>query len=95
MGRDSLPSLVRNLVAHGLAPDTPAVALENGTLAHERRVFAPIRDLPEAATALGRGPTLVIVGSVVRQAPGWSEASPDAGTGAQDSLFERILQAAA
>jgi uroporphyrin-III C-methyltransferase/precorrin-2 dehydrogenase/sirohydrochlorin ferrochelatase len=95
MGRDSLPTLVRNLVAHGLSPDTPAVAIENGTLAHERRIFAPIRDLPEAATALGRGPTLVIVGSVVRQAPGWSDASPAAGAGAQDSLFERILQAAA
>lgn len=95
MGRDSLPSLVRNLVAHGLSPDTPAVAIENGTLAHERRVFAPIRDLPDAAAALGRGPTLVIVGSVVRQAPDWAGIPEGPAAAALDSLFGRILQAAA
>ena len=71
MGRGSLRSLAGNLMAHGLPADTPAVAIENGTLANERRLFAPLADLPEAAHDLTEGPVLVIVGSVVRRAPDW------------------------
>jgi uroporphyrin-III C-methyltransferase/precorrin-2 dehydrogenase/sirohydrochlorin ferrochelatase len=95
MGRNSLPSLAENLMAHGLPGDTPAVAIENGTLPEERRVFATLADLPEAARALGDGPTLVIVGSVVRQSPEWDLADAGANLRPLDSLLASGLHAAA
>ena len=96
MGRGSLRSLAGNLMAHGLPADTPAVAIENGTLANERRLFAPLADLPEAAHDLTEGPVLVIVGSVVRRAPDWPlPAHADPLGQVFDGLAESGLRAAA
>jgi len=95
MGRDSLPSLARNLIDHGLSPETPAVAIENGTMPDERRIFASIRDLPIAARSLGGGPTLVIVGSVVRHATEWGAPSLHTVASVLDSDSGPVVQAAA
>ena len=96
MGRGSLRSLAGNLMAHGLPADTRAVAIENGTLANERRLFAPLADLPEAAHDLTEGPVLVIVGSVVRRAPDWPlPAHADPLGQVFDGLAESGLRAAA
>jgi len=81
MGRDNLVALAHNLIANGLPADMPAVAIENGTLPNERRVFAPLSELPEAARRLEAGPTLVVVGAVVRQAPEWKEPGACKGRG--------------
>jgi uroporphyrin-III C-methyltransferase len=43
MGLSTLPEVSRRLVASGLAADTPAVAVERGTLPSQRAVFAPLQ----------------------------------------------------
>ena len=43
MGLSTLPEVTRRLVASGLAADTPAVAVERGTLPSQRAVFAPLQ----------------------------------------------------
>jgi len=50
----------------------PAVAIERGTTADERRVFSTIEHLPEAAkTCELVSPTLIIVGRTVTLSPHW------------------------
>lgn len=74
MGLGTLPGLVGTLTAHGLPADTPAVAVERGTTADQRVVFASLSGLQEAAGAAAlRSPTLIIIGRVVELAPGWSD----------------------
>ena len=67
MGREALPALAARLVEAGMAPGTPAIAIENGTRPDELRCRASLADLPARVRAAlpGAGPTLVIVGEVV------------------------------
>jgi len=69
MGVRTLPLLAARLLAAGMAPDTPAIAVENATLAHERRVPATLAGIADAVAAAGLdGPTLVLIGAVVAMA---------------------------
>ena len=69
MGVRTLPLLAERLLAACMAPDTPAIAVENATLADERRVSAPLADIAAAVAAAGLvGPTLVLIGAVVAMA---------------------------
>ena len=52
MGRSQLPHFSAKLIEAGLSPDTPAAAIENGTLPTERRCFATLSTL--AARAVSR-----------------------------------------
>jgi uroporphyrin-III C-methyltransferase/precorrin-2 dehydrogenase/sirohydrochlorin ferrochelatase len=74
MGRDALPALAERLVAAGMAPDTPAAAIEDGSLPTERRCHATLADLPARARAElpGKGPTLVVVGAVTALPAAWA-----------------------
>lgn len=66
MGLRRLPAIVAALRAGGLPGDTPAAALERGSTPAQRRVLAPLADLPARVKAAGLGaPALVIVGRVV------------------------------
>ena len=47
MGLSTLPSLTRQLAAAGLSLDTPAVAVERGTTAQQRSVYAELGALQE------------------------------------------------
>lgn len=47
MGLSTLPSLTRQLDAAGLSLGTPAVAVERGTTAQQRSVYAPLGQLQE------------------------------------------------
>ena len=70
MGRSQLPHFSAKLIEAGLSPDTPAAAIENGTLPTERRCFATLSTLAaRAAAELGDGPTLVIIGHVIDYRP--------------------------
>ena len=70
MGRSQLPHFSAKLIEAGLSPDTPAAAIENGTLPTERRCFATLSTLAARASAeLGDGPTLVIIGHVIDHRP--------------------------
>ena len=66
MGLGPLGDICARLVAHGLAPSTPAAAIENGTRADQRVVTGNLATLPALVAEAGvSGPTLIVVGKVV------------------------------
>lgn len=69
MGRAAAPEVASNLIAAGLAPDTPVMAVENASLPNERR-FSTRLDLLGLAvqTAIGNGPALLLIGKAVSAA---------------------------
>jgi len=70
MGMARLPALVVGMQAGGFPGDTPACAIQNGTLATERSVIATIGSLARAvAEARLASPAIIVVGEVVRFAP--------------------------
>ncbi|MCC6888728.1 MAG: uroporphyrinogen-III C-methyltransferase [Hyphomicrobiales bacterium] len=72
MGLANLDEIVGQLMAHGLAPDTPALAICQGTTPRERRLFAHLGALPAAVRAAAfEGPVLFIIGRVASLAEAW------------------------
>lgn len=66
MGLLGLPVLCKQLVAHGLPPDTPAAIVQQGTTPSQKVVTGTLNTLPQLATdAQLKPPTLIIVGKVV------------------------------
>ncbi|MDE1145936.1 MAG: uroporphyrinogen-III C-methyltransferase [Azospirillaceae bacterium] len=66
MGSRTLAAVTRQLLAAGVSPATPAIAVENATLATERRLPGTLADIAAVVTAANvTGPTLVLVGRVV------------------------------
>jgi len=67
MGLPGLALLCTQLVAHGLAASTPAAVVQQGTSDAQRVVTGTLASLPQRAIeAALHGPTLIIVGGVVR-----------------------------
>ena len=67
MGLNHIEELMAAFIAHGAAPDLPAAIVDNGTRANQRVVIGTLADLAAKARAAElRGPTIVIVGTVVR-----------------------------
>lgn len=67
MGLYALPRLCHELIAHGLAPDTPAAIVQHGTLETQRVLTGTLETLPLRTAAAGlQPPTLIIVGDVVK-----------------------------
>ncbi len=67
MGLTALPELCANLVEHGLKRTTPVAVVQHGTARTQRVVTGTLASLPgRAARAKLHGPTLIIVGDVVR-----------------------------
>ena len=70
MGLPGLPVLCAELARHGLPSTTPVAIVQQGTQATQRVVTGTLRTLPRRAErAALHGPTLVIVGDVVRLRP--------------------------
>jgi uroporphyrin-III C-methyltransferase len=66
MGLANLPTIARELMAHGRDPETPAALIERGTTEAQRTVIATLATLAEAATAARlEAPVLAVVGHVV------------------------------
>ncbi|MBO0709741.1 MAG: uroporphyrinogen-III C-methyltransferase [Acetobacteraceae bacterium] len=66
MAARSLAVVAARLEAAGLAPETPAVAVENASRPNQRHLFGTLADLPAALDAARfDGPTLVLIGQVV------------------------------
>ena len=82
MGLQTLPLLSAGLIAHGLAPDTPAALVERATRPGERVTVGTVETLPVLARVqAARSPALVLVGSVVRlrtELQAWLRAAPAA-----------------
>ncbi|MGD1277010.1 MAG: uroporphyrinogen-III C-methyltransferase [Tepidisphaeraceae bacterium] len=79
MGAQSLPSICRRLIEHGMAPDTPAATICWGTTPRQRTVTAALADLPAAVTQAGlTAPAMTIIGKNVqlRQTIQWFERRP-------------------
>jgi uroporphyrin-III C-methyltransferase/precorrin-2 dehydrogenase/sirohydrochlorin ferrochelatase len=67
MGLTGLPVLCTELVRHGLGAKTPAAVVEQGTQDAQRVITGTLATLPRlAAKAELQGPTLTIVGGVIR-----------------------------
>ncbi|WP_299310306.1 uroporphyrinogen-III C-methyltransferase [uncultured Halomonas sp.] len=83
MGLHGLPEICRQLVAHGLAAETPVALIEQGTTARQRVHRGTLADLPDRLAQVSpRPPTLIIVGGVVglHDRLAWFDPA-DAGTG--------------
>lgn len=66
MGLQGLPVLSKELVKHGLSPQTPAAIIQQGTTQHQRVVVGTLETLPALAVESQlKPPTLIIVGKVV------------------------------
>lgn len=67
MGVHALPRLMQRLLDAGLPPETPAAAIEWGSLAHQRVIEASAAGLPAAAERAGLcAPATIVIGEVVR-----------------------------
>jgi uroporphyrin-III C-methyltransferase / precorrin-2 dehydrogenase / sirohydrochlorin ferrochelatase len=87
MGLLCLPILCAKLIEHGQSPELPAAVVQQGTAPTQRVVTGTLATLPDlAAGAQLHGPTLIIVGEVVRlrerlnwfQPGGAAESAPPA-----------------
>lgn len=66
MGSRTLPRVAAALIDAGMAPETPAIAVENASLPGERRIPATLGGIAAAVAAADvEGPTLVLIGAVV------------------------------
>lgn len=85
MGLARLGAIVAEMLVAGFPAETPACAIENGTLPSQRHVIATLRTLPAAVANAGlRSPAIIVVGEVVRLAR--EECNERTGTPARDRL---------
>jgi uroporphyrin-III C-methyltransferase len=68
MGLHNLRRIVEELLAGGLAPDTPAAVIQQGTVEGQRLLLSSLVELPDRAEQEGlASPSIVLVGQVVGQ----------------------------
>jgi len=80
MGAHNLPAVCARLARAGLAPDTPAAAIENGSTPRQRHLVSTLAQLPARAAGFGlRSPALIVVGRVVSLADSLQWFTPAAG----------------
>lgn len=66
MGLTNLDRIVAELTAHGLAPDRPAAAIQNGTTPDQRTLVTTLAELPRRIVEEEfEAPTLIVIGPVV------------------------------
>lgn len=81
MGLVGLPTICKQLVAHGRAASTPAALIQQGTTENQRVFTGTLANLPDlVARHEVHAPTLVIVGEVVllREKLAWFEGAQQA-----------------
>jgi len=67
MGLTNLDDTCKNLIKSGLPSDTPAIAIENGTLNVEKRCISDLENLADEVKKQDFAPpTIVIIGKVVQ-----------------------------
>lgn len=66
MGVATLPTITQQLLQGGMARETPAAAIEQGTTSRQRHVTGTLATIAERAVAAGlRSPAVVVIGRVV------------------------------
>jgi uroporphyrin-III C-methyltransferase len=66
MGLTNLPGICKRLMAAGLSPSTPALAVQDGTTPAQQQVLSDLRQLPAKVKAAGlQPPVLVVIGRTV------------------------------
>jgi uroporphyrin-III C-methyltransferase len=73
MAIERLASIARQLQQHGLAPDTPAAVVQDGTRATQAVWATGLEALVRQAPAYGPRPGLLIIGETVRLSPHYRE----------------------
>jgi uroporphyrin-III C-methyltransferase len=69
MGGQTVGGLAAHFIEAGLAPETPAVAVENASLAAERMFFGTVATLPRMVhEAKPEGPVLLLIGVALEDA---------------------------
>ena len=68
MGAGEAAAIGQALIAAGKSPTTPAVIIENASLAHARTVRGTLSELALLAAQLNDGPALIVLGEVLRNA---------------------------
>ncbi len=72
MGLSRVRELTAKLIEAELSPDTPAAAVQNGTLEDQQFVLCRLKYLPDQIEEKGlTSPTLLIVGEVIALSPFW------------------------
>lgn len=92
MGLSSLEFICRSLMKAGLAENTPAAAIQNGTTVHQNRLVTNVKDLPEAVRKSElQAPVMIIIGEVVTLANDldWFMSSID-GLQIDDGVHESV-----
>lgn len=69
MGVQRLAQIADRLFSHGLAPDTPAAIVRDGTRPTQTVIACSLQRLVEMAPAYGPQPGLLIIGETVRMSP--------------------------
>ena len=69
MGVQRLSQIAQQLFAHGLAPDTPAAIVRDGTRASQTVIATGLRELVARAPGYGAQPGLLIIGETVQLSP--------------------------
>lgn len=69
MGVQHLAQIAQQLIAHGLAPDTPAAIVRDGTRASQTVIATGLSTLVARAPAYGPKPGLLIIGETVQLSP--------------------------
>ncbi len=69
MGKSAAPHIAAGLIGAGLSRQAPVTLMENVSLPNERAFHTRLGMLPLAAeTALGDGPTIILIGEAIRSA---------------------------
>ena len=78
MGVANLREIAENLIARGLAPDTPAAAIHWGATPQQKVFTGTLKTLPALTFSLLKPPALILVGKVValREPLAWFEKRP-------------------
>jgi uroporphyrin-III C-methyltransferase len=80
MGLANLETIATKLMEHGLSPDTPAAAIEQGTTAKQRVIPATLKTLHATTKKADlQPPTLAIIGKVAALASELAWFSPETG----------------
>lgn len=83
MGLTRARAIAAHLMAAGLAADTPAAAVQDGTLPSQVAILSGLKDLPDLIERQGLvSPTLLIIGKVVALSPLWQGGIGPANIGA-------------